>query len=414
MLSTNRFLFPILPVAVMLFFTACSKYAEGPTSIGGSPAYLRVFNVIPYTQTPLNSSGVVPFFTFVLDPQFDKSGATDTGAIVCDWLGTRQLYCTSYPLTEGNSLGASLDTFVNHNINYEYPGSAHVLAAPTINGYDLSAWAQVPSGKHRVQFIARPENNTPFDSLSTTIRNAVTIDTTIDLQPGEVYTLEAISTDEDKNIYGAYLRQEQFTHQNFSDTNLYASFYNLSGKKSIIQQNNFPDSFTVSGTFRVLNDVEYNSTGDLGYTPVAGWNDIYLSTLTQHFAPTAPFIAMPLLPESYYFDDQNVFRTYGTYTTSIISSFGTLPSQSFYFTSPGSPATASVHEVDCIADPASINNLPLYELIVTEQGGFQEPLPNMNLFSTTTGQPQVYPSIVIFEVVYGAVYMTRIQPAFYN
>lgn len=399
----------------MFCLTACSKYSEGPSSIGGNPAYLRVFNVIPYTQTPLNSSGTVPFFTFLFDPKFDKSGASDTGAIVCDWLGTRQVYTTSYPLTEGDGLGASLDTFVTHNINYEYPGSAHVLAAPTINGYDLSAWAQVPSGKHRVQFIARPENNTPFDSLSSTIRSAVIIDTTIDLQPGEVYTLEAVSTDEDNNRYGAYLRQEQFTHQNFSDTNLYAAFYNLSGKKSIIQQNNFPDSFTVSGTFRILDDVYYNSTGTTNYFTVPGWSYTYLTTLTQHFAASASFIPMPLLPESYYFDNQGVFRTYGTYVTNSFG-FGTLPSQSFFFTALGNPAAAAIHEVDCIADPATINNLPLYETLILPYSGhyWQQPLPNMNLFSTVTGTPQVHPSVVLFEVVYGAVYMTRIQPAFYN
>jgi hypothetical protein len=62
---------------------------------------------------------------------------------------------------------------------------------------DLSAWAQVASGKHRVLFIARPQNYIDFSSLSDTIKRKIIIDTTIDLHQGEVYTMEAVLQDVD-------------------------------------------------------------------------------------------------------------------------------------------------------------------------------------------------------------------------
>src|SRR5882757_9645668 len=120
---------PALFLLALAFLAGCRKYAEGPAAIG-NPAYLRVFNVIPNTQTPFNSSAASPFFTFLFDPKLDGSGTSAGAGIIGDWLGTRHLFVSSYPLDEGNSLGASLDTLVTHNITYEYPGSAHVLTAP--------------------------------------------------------------------------------------------------------------------------------------------------------------------------------------------------------------------------------------------------------------------------------------------
>ena len=421
MLSVLKTINPFwLLLPAMIWMAGCRKYAEGPATIGGKPAYLRVFNVIPNTQTPFNSSAANPFFTFLFDPKPDASGTPSGATIVGDWLGTRQTYTTSYPLNEGNSLGASLDTFVTHNITYEYPGSAHVLTAPPINGFDLSAWAQVPSGKHRVQFVTRPQTDTPFANLSAAIRKSVVIDTTIDLQPGEVYTLEAVALDEDNNKYGVYLRQEQFTHQSFSDSNLYVGFFNLSGKRSTIQQNDFPDSMKVTCTYRISDDVANNNApagvSSPYYKVVAGMDNIFLTNLTQRMATTVTYLPLPLLPTRYFFDDQGVFRNYGTIDNA--SNYGTLPSLSFVFTNLGSasaPGAPSNHTVDCILDPALANNYPSYGLISSPYYlSWNEAVPNLNLFSTGTGAPQVYPCLTIFDIAYGVLYMTRIQPAFYK
>jgi hypothetical protein len=404
MLCSGCFLLALLSLA------GCRKFAESPAAIGSNPAYLRVFNVIPSTLTPFNAHAAVPFFTFLFDPKLDKSGIPYDGAIVGDWLGTRHLFATSYPLDEGNSLGASLDTLVTHNITYEYPGSAHVLTAPPINGYDLSAWAQVPSGKHRVQFIARPQTDTAFANLSDTIRKAVLIDTTIDLQPGEVYTLEAVSLDEDNNVYGAYLRQEQFTHQALSDSSMYVGFFNLSGKKSVVQQSNFPDTAQVFCTYHILDDITYNSNQTITYDIVSGLNNVLLTTLTQRMATTTTFLPLPLLPENDYFDAQNVFKVYGTVGNT--TAFGTLPSVTFTFQD-ATPGSTNAHEVFCDLDPAMVNNIEPYLLINPATGSGQW-LPNLTLFSSGVGKPQVYPSLTILEIVYGTVYMTQIQPAFYQ
>lgn len=409
---------------LLMAFAGCRKYAEGPATIGGSPAYLRVFNVVPFTLTPINSSGDVPFFTFLLDPQTDKSGTPSGGYIVCDWLGTRQAFSTSISINEGNSLGASLDTSIKTYINYEYPGAAHVLTAPTINGYDLSAWAQVPSGKHRVVFISRPKTDTPFNNLSTAIRNHISIDTTIDLQPGEVYTLQAVAVDEDHNRYGAYLRQEQFIHQAFSDSNLYVAFFNLSGIPSAYASNqgaptypDFQDSMQVNCTYNILDDISYQASLSnpygraYNYYPLPGFNKAPLTILTQRMNTTSTYYPLPLLPDYYYFDPQGLLRLYPSQTLTS-STPGTLPWVSFYFTNTGSGGGLPVHELDCEVNPALANILPVahnFTILRTYLG-----MASLSLFSNATGSIKAHPCLNILDLSYNSVYCMQIQPATYK
>ncbi len=133
----------------------------------------------------------------LIDPEMDGQGLPNNAGIVGDFLATRQLFSLSYPINAANSDisgsvlsgrgGASASLYPS---NFEYPGNAHVLTAPAINGFDLSAWAQIPSGKHRIMFIVRPQNNTPFKNLSALIRGNILIDTTVELAHGEVYTMQ--------------------------------------------------------------------------------------------------------------------------------------------------------------------------------------------------------------------------------
>ncbi|HTJ14268.1 MAG TPA: hypothetical protein VL547_19650 [Dinghuibacter sp.] len=418
--------FAIVPALLLL--VACRKYAEGPATLsGGAPAYLRVFNVIPFALTPFNSAGTTPFFTFLFDPQMDAQGIPKGGAIVGDFLGTRQLYCTSYSINEGNGLNASLDTAVKTAINYEYPGEAHVLAAPPINGFDLSAWAQVPSGKHRVLFISRPQTDTPFASLSGTIRKSIVIDTTIDLQAGEVYTLEAVAKNLDSNLYGAYLRQEQFIHQSFSDSNMYVGLFNLSGKPSAINPaatGSYPDSMDVNCTYYYFDDISNNANGSSSgsfYLPVPGFNNALLTTLNGTMATTTQYLPLPILPNSYNYDEQGIFRKYYGYGQGN-STYGTLPNIHLYFTNANLSGGFSLNpiEVDFDLDPALINDVQPYLLnSVTNQGisahnnqtQFQA---SMSLFSNFTGTIRAYPCVNVLEIVYNTIYFMRIQPAFYN
>lgn len=401
--------------------TSCRKYAETAATIGGSPAYLRVFNVVPFTLTPINSSGNLPFFTFLMDPKPDATGIPDGGAIVGDYLGTRQIFCTSNAVNEGNSLGASLDTAVKTDINYEYPGAAHVLTAPPINGYDLSAWAQVPSGKHRVLFISRPQTNTPFDSLSSTIRNNIVIDTTIDLQAGEVYTLEAVSTNEDLNAYGAYLRQEQFPHQTFSDSNIYVCFYNLSGVPSAYSNNQYAptfgdygDSLQITCTYNILDDIEYQQEQEYSYYPLVGFNRTPIAVVNQTMTPTAAWSPIPVLPNSYYFDPQGLFRLYESTPTAQYGN-GSLPWVSFYVTNTNTGVgSGAQHLLNCYDNPAQINGVQRSLLSPTVGPYTQQDMASLSLFSNFSGSMQAYPCLNILEIAYNTVYCMQIQPAFYN
>lgn len=413
------------PIKTALFFLlcaisliACRKYMEGPATVSGNPAYLRVFNVVPYTLTPFNSTAPAPFFTFLFDPLTDKSGVPSGARIIGDWLGPRQLYAISYSINEGNSLNASLDTLVKYNINYEYPGAAHVLTAPPLNGFDLSAWAQVPSGKHRIQFVVRPQTDTPFVNLPTGVRKAVLIDTTIDLDAGEVYTLEAVSTDEDNNKYAAYLRKEQFVHQAFSDSNMYLGLFNLSGKRSQYDNNiyapsygDFPDTMRVSYTYNIFDDIFYRASNQTRYAyfPLPSFDRRYLTTITARLATTTDYQPLPLLPLHYFFDDQGILRTY--YGLSA-TSFTTMPWVSLYFKNQdydagsGSPDP----EIDCNLDPALLNN---YRLFYNTAAGVGN-TANLDLLSNSNGVVTVHPCLNILEIVYKKIYMLRIQPAFYN
>jgi hypothetical protein len=414
----------VLLAIILLWGTACRKYAEGPAAVSNSPAYLRVFNVAPYTATVLNSAAPAPFFTFVMDPTADAAGLTNGGSIVGDWLGQRQGYVSSVSINEGNSVGASLDTFVTHNITYEYPGSAHVLTAPPIHGYDLSAWAQVPSGKHRVLFIARPQTDTPFVSLSPAIRKSIVIDTTIDLQAGEVYTMEAVSTDEDHNKFGAYLRQEQFIHQTFSDSNIYVGFYNLSGIPSAYNAysgsspypNDFPDSMAIYCTYNIFDWLTYDAslqttTTNYSYDPLQGFNNVYLTTLTQRMNTTTSFFPLPLLPSSYYYDGQGIF---GSYTPNLgpVTNHGSLPWVNFSAVSLSSAPSTHGYSILCTNDPAKINDLDPSSLAGGSLGiGYST--ASLSYFTNVNGVITARPSLIILEIAYGYVYMMRIQQASY-
>jgi hypothetical protein len=419
----------VLLAVILLWGTACRKYAEGPAAVSSSPAYLRVFNIAPLTATVLNSAAPAPFFTFIMDPKTDAAGVTNGGSIVGDWLGQRQEYVSSVSINEGNSLGASLDTFVTHNITYEYPGSAHVLTAPPIHGYDLSAWAQVPSGKHRVLFIARPQTDSPFVSLSPAIRKSILIDTTIDLQAGKVYTLEAVATDEDHNKFGAYLRQEQFVDQTFSDSNIYVGFYNLSGIPSAYSANNaysgsapypndFPDSMVISCTYSIFDWLTYNASllttnTAYAYDPLQGFNNIYLTTLTQRMNTTTQFLPLPLLPSSYYYDDQGIFGSYTPGPRSPVNN-GSLPFVTFGVSSLNTALNPNTYEIICNNDPATINNFDPSFLVFSE--GYQRLAywtASLSYFTNVNGVITARPSLIIIEIAYGYVYMMRIQQAAY-
>lgn len=202
----------------LLLMTGCSKVDYIQVD---SPAYLRVFNNLNYEKTLDGKDQQVPFLTMLIDPIMDEKGMPISTAILGDFLDQRAPYAPPYPSHIGNS------TTVN---NPEYPGKEDVLVAPVLNGFDLSSWAQIPSGKHRIVFMFRPKNSIPFFNLEPELRTKVLIDTNIVLDEKEVYTLNIIQKDYQTQKNEILLRHENFYKLPLSDSLVYINFYNLSAK----------------------------------------------------------------------------------------------------------------------------------------------------------------------------------------
>ncbi|WP_343303449.1 hypothetical protein AAHN97_17970 [Chitinophaga niabensis] len=206
-----------IALAILLFgMTACSKVEY--TKID-EPAYLRVFNNLNYSIGLANKDEQRPFLTMLIDPVLDKDGMPIGAAVIGDFLDQRAFYAPPYPSHIGSS------TSVN---NPEYPGKENVLVGPVLNGFDLSSWAQVASGKHRYLFLYRPTNSIPFFNLETSLKKKVLLDTTIQLDAGEVYTMHILQKDFTTKENGILLRQENFHKLPLSDSLLYVNFYNYS------------------------------------------------------------------------------------------------------------------------------------------------------------------------------------------
>ena len=184
------------------------------------PAYLRVFNDLNYIITLENKDEPQPFLTMLIDPVLDADNIPVSAAITGDFLDQRSYYAPPYPTYTGNI----------ESRNYEYPGKEDVLVGPILNGFDLSSWAQVPSGKHRILFLSRPISEVPFFDLEAGLRTRLIADTIITLETGEVYTLEVLQKDFETKKNGIYLRHENFHKLPLSDSLVYVNFYNLSAK----------------------------------------------------------------------------------------------------------------------------------------------------------------------------------------
>ncbi|PSL47967.1 hypothetical protein CLV51_102827 [Chitinophaga niastensis] len=396
--------------------TSCKKYAEAP--LLSHPAYLRVFNDMAYSVDFLHNGQGVPFLTFIMDPHTDAAGVADTGAIVGDFLGTRQLFSLSYPINEANSSSGQTTNdgrggVVNLNpVNFEYPGNAHVLTAPAINGFDLSAWAQVPAGKHRILFVNRPQNNTSFPNLSATIRSNVLLDTTVNFEEGEVYTMEVVARDLDNNKYGLYLRREAFVHQSFEENKIYAGFVNLSGVQPRSSQYHFKPAFSdnvsIYYTYNIYDDIASDFKPlDPSYNPLPGYNNIYYTTLQTKMDTVIPYLALPMLPRNYFFR-QDTLRTYLDKSVVLIGGgatrYGSMPHVRFDLADAAN--VGPTFPLICAGDPTIFNN---YNVNTTYIKKFT---PNLNLVVNTGNALHIYSTLNIMEMVYDRVYLMQIQRGF--
>jgi hypothetical protein len=300
----------------IVVFSSCKKYAElAPLH---QPAYLRVFNDLNYVLGPANSSLPSTEITFLFDPVLDKAGLPVNASLVGDYITVRDTFSSSYPSNAGN---------IAVTRQSEWPGSVTVLTAPTINGLDLSSWAQVPSGRHRIMLMGRPQTDTPFVNLPASGRTTIIADTTVDLSAGEVYTLEAALYDGAANLTGAYIRHENFTRTTFTTRNNYLGFYDLTAR-NLNPNNGYTYYYNAGGFlapvtgspfytplnlyYTVFTPVCANTsaTGAITYscafiTPTA--YQVYFRTLNSSFEVEAPYDSIPLPPLSQFLNPDGTF-----------------------------------------------------------------------------------------------------------
>ncbi len=385
------------------------------------PAYIRVFNDVVTQVDALHTTSATSSLVFIADPKFTSDSSVIGGQAVGDFLNPRFLFSISYASTSGNT-GSAIDTIPRAESatrHFEYPGSIHTLRAPSINGLDLSAWAQISSGTHRFLFLNRPTDTKPFNTLIPINRSSIILDTTINLVEGEVYTIELVTIDPDSAKYHLYVRQEGFTHQIFSDSMHYVSFYNLTGRDSrnslIVPQ---LKPFNLSYTTTV-----YTFGGRTILPQYSG----YLYTIRDKFQASTPFFGLPLLPSSYFFNPMTGFLN-AYPTLSIIGSSGNfmgnaLPYFSFSLlaldgTPPSSQNSGGSRVIDCFANPITFNSLDPgsnnSEFFNQDNPGYAVRLasPNINLIVNVDGVYHIYPTVNIFEVVYNRVYRMQIQRVF--
>lgn len=263
-------------MVTLVFLTGCSKVEYREVD---SPTYLRVFNDLNYVQSLDTKDQEVPFLAMLIDPVMDQDGMPVSTAILGDFLDQRAPYAPPYPSHIGNS------TSVN---NPEYPGKEDVLVAPVVNGFDLSSWAQIPSGSHRIVFMFRPKNTVPFFGLESRLKKKVLLDTTLVLDAKEVYTLHVLQKDYLTKKNGIILRQENFHKLPLSDSLVYVNFYNMSAKgfweADNVQKggNNFAKGSMGNGIRDRVNIFYTLYKGNNAKSPVPNFSGKYLAEVKRN------------------------------------------------------------------------------------------------------------------------------------
>lgn len=360
------------------------------------PAYLRVFNNINYIQSLGSKDNKVPYFCMLINPVVDANGMPTGAEIVGDFLDQREAYAPPYPSHIGTS------TSVN---NPEYPGKENVLVGPILNGFDLSSWAQVPSGKIRIMFAYRPKNTVPFFQLENHLKKDIMIDTTIELTHKEVYTLHLLQKDFVTKRTGILLRQENFHKLQLSDSLAYVNFYNMSAKgfweadASLKPENWMMRSFQGGmkdemNVFLSLYETETNL--DHNGPTVPGFKGKYLANvkLNTETPTVSPYASFPLWAG----------KTANGISTDIW--------QRFDFFVPGMDITNNPFYAGSISNGGnwvSVNCLFNGQVRLTSNDNGTV-LPNL-LVNIHSGKnnPATFATVNTIEVVNGRVYLTTIQ-----
>ncbi|NLR64200.1 hypothetical protein HGH92_07770 [Chitinophaga varians] len=381
--------FPIVIAGLLAVFSSCAKIEHKKID---DPAYLRVFNNLNYTVSIENKDEEQPFLAMLIDPETDTSGMPVSAAIVGDFLDQRDGYAPPYPSHVGSS---------NSFKNPEYPGKESVLVGPVLNGFDLSSWAQIPSGKHRVMFMFRPVNNTPFFQLEERLKKKVLIDTVLQLDSHEVYTLHILQKNFRTKKNGMVLRQEVFHKMPLSDSMIYVNFYNMSADgfadADISLKKRIPQSgLLMFGVKDVMNVWFSLFTNDELRNPVPGYRFRYMTSLRQNNTSNVvqPYYSFPLFAAN----GTDGIRTTAWQRISLMVP-GMNPENNPYNDQAPAEVLGNYAVISCYGNGTK----PGFERDILT-------VPNMivNIHSGTNN-PQSFATVNTIEIVNGRAYLTTIQ-----
>ena len=377
-------------IVLLLFAAGCSKVDYAKID---DPAYLRVFNNLNYTIGLENKDEAVPFLTMLIDPEMDQEGIPVNAAIKGDFLDQREPYAPPYPSHIGTGVSFK---------NAEYPGKENVLVGPVLNGFDLSSWAQIPSGKHRIVFLFRPVNSVPFFELDPKLKHKVLIDTTMVLDSKEVYTLHVLQKNFVTKKNGIYLRKENFHKLPLSDSLVYVNFYNMSAKGFLEASKDQKTSYKKSGALYGGIKEEMNIFYSL-YTsektmndPVFGYQNRLLGKLTRNseVLEVSPYYNFPLFADG---KSNGIFTNIWQRIDLMAPGMDPAnnPYESFQLETSGNWAP-----VNCMTDGKS-------QLTGNDNAA---QLPNMivNIHSGIYN-PRSFSTVNTIEIVNGNVYLTTVQ-----
>ncbi|WP_153848624.1 hypothetical protein [Sphingobacterium paramultivorum] len=377
----------------ILLFASCTKIEY--TQIA-EPAYLRVFNNVNYLQTMGSKDDKVPYFCMLINPKIGSDGKFTGAEIIGDFLDKRDPYAPPYPSHIGNSTDPS---------NPEYPGKENVLVGPILNGFDLSSWAQVPSGEVRVVFAYRPKNTVPFFELEDRLKNDILIDTVINLQSKEVYTLHLLQTDFIKKDHGILLRHENFYKLPLSDSLVYVNFYNMSAKGFWEADASLKDDDYRLKSFKngVKDEMNvflslYESQEELSHyaAKVNGYQGRFLTTVKRNTSS----------------NEVNAYASFPLWASSKSNGIRTAIWQRFdFFTLGMDPVTNPFYD----SDTNTGSNWAVLNCLLNGKVGLTSNengtlLPNL-LVNVHSGKdnPRTFATINTIEIVNGRVYLTTIQ-----
>lgn len=393
----------IKPIGVLLLLAALSSFlscSKIDFKTMDSPAYIRVFNNLRFKLTVENKEQSLSVLTMLIDPVFDAQGLPVSAETTGDFLITRDAYAPPYP----SHIGNSVDVF-----NPEYPGKEKVMAAPILNGFDLSSWAQVPSGRKRIVFYFRPRSEVPFFNLEARFKSQPVIDTVVNLDAKEVYTMHVLQKDFQTKKNGLLVRKEIFHKLALADSLVYVNFYNMSAKGFVEADNSYkPQNIRehsdlyqgIRNEMKVYYTISKSNNGYDWNTPVMSHNKLYMTTMKRNTESTevTPYSSFPLF----------VNPKENSITSNLF--------QFFYFLSPG----YTIDDVDWNQYGVSPSNEGRYAYMTCFGNGKVDPshgysnigtlLPNL-IVSTHSGiyNPRAFATVNSIEIVNGDAYLTTVQ-----